>query len=132
MKTEPIEKIEITSVKRVSKGWGEEIHIVNNEKYCGKILKFNKGSKFSMHYHWQKWETWYVVKGKLSLTTYDLTNSDKKTIIIETGTVVNIPAGNPHQLEAIEDSDIFEVSTTDYKIDSYRILPGDSQKNKND
>jgi hypothetical protein len=31
----------------VEKGWGKEIIFVNNPEYCGKILCFNKGKKFS-------------------------------------------------------------------------------------
>jgi len=38
----------------VEKGWGKEIIFVNNPEYCGKILCFDKGKKFSMHYHIQK------------------------------------------------------------------------------
>jgi hypothetical protein len=48
----------------VPKGWGKEIVFVNNDEYCGKILSFDKGKKFSMHYHVLKKETWYVTKGK--------------------------------------------------------------------
>ena len=48
----------------VPKGWGEELVIVNNELYCGKILIFKKGCKFSMHFHMIKDETWYVEEGK--------------------------------------------------------------------
>ena len=43
---------------------GEELVIVNNELYCGKILIFKKGCKFSMHFHMIKDETWYVEEGK--------------------------------------------------------------------
>ena len=32
----------------------------NNSEYCGKILRFNSGKKFSMHYHLEKKETWYI------------------------------------------------------------------------
>ena len=49
---------------KVPKGWGEEIIIENNEMYCGKLLKFKKGCKFSMHYHLIKDETWYVNEGE--------------------------------------------------------------------
>lgn len=44
----------------VPKGWGFEKWIVNNEKYCGKILFFVKGKKCSYHYHEIKDETFYV------------------------------------------------------------------------
>ena len=58
------------------KGWGEELWLTNNEKYCAKILRFNKGAEFSMHYHIKKEETWYVANGKLKLCYYDLSNAD--------------------------------------------------------
>ena len=41
-------------VEIVPKGWGKEIIFVNNDEYCGKLLCFEKGKKFSMHYHIQK------------------------------------------------------------------------------
>jgi len=50
----------------VPKGWGEEIIICNHELYCGKLLRFKQGAKFSMHYHMIKDETWYV-KMKLGM-----------------------------------------------------------------
>ena len=40
--------------KVVDKGWGKEIWMVNNNKYCGKLLQFNQNAKFSMHYHIKK------------------------------------------------------------------------------
>ena len=49
---------------KVPKGWGEELIIENNEMYCGKLLIFKEGCKFSMHYHLIKDETWYVDKGE--------------------------------------------------------------------
>ena len=30
-------------LQEVQKGWGKEIWLANNNKYCGKILKFNAG-----------------------------------------------------------------------------------------
>lgn len=123
-----IEPITFHSVKIVPKGWGEEQHIISNDLYCGKILKFLKDKKFSFHSHFYKTETWYVVKGKLILTYFDLSNADKikKTLIV--GDVIHIPNGNPHQLMALEDSEIFETSTKDDSSDNYRIAKGDSQK----
>ena len=58
-----VEKPVICEGCKVPKGWGEELIIENNEKYCGKLLIFKKGCKFSMHYHLIKDETWYVDKG---------------------------------------------------------------------
>lgn len=114
--------------KIVQKGWGEERWIVNNEKYCGKILKFNAGSRFSMHYHIDKEETFFVLKGHLKLKYFDLTNASEKIEDLHCGDVVDIPPCNPHKLEAIEDSSIIEISTHHEDSDSYRIGKGDSQK----
>lgn len=38
-------------IEVVPKKWGKEIIFCNNEKYCGKLLCFNAGSIFSMHFH---------------------------------------------------------------------------------
>ena len=51
----------------VPKGWGFEKWIVNNEKYCGKILYIVKDRKCSWHYHKIKDETFYVQSGKIIL-----------------------------------------------------------------
>ena len=119
---------EITKGKFVKKGWGNELHIENNCDYCGKLLIFNKGKKFSMHYHVEKYETWYIQKGKLKFTWIDPDNADKITNELNKGDVVTIYQGIAHQLEALEDSIIFETSTHDQVHDSYRVEKGDSQK----
>ena len=61
-------------VQIVPKGWGKEIIFVNNDEYCGKLLCFDKGKKFSMHYHLKKKETWYVSKGTFLLLWIETTN----------------------------------------------------------
>jgi mannose-6-phosphate isomerase-like protein (cupin superfamily) len=44
------------------------------------------------------------------------------------GDIVRQRPGQPHQLEAISNGRIFEVSTHHEDSDSYRVLPGDSLK----
>jgi len=118
----------ITSGKVVSKGWGREIHIANNDDYCGKLLVFEKGKKFSMHYHVGKYETWYVQEGSFTFTWIDPETADTHTQELGRCDVVTIYQGIAHQLKALEDSIIFEVSTPDKVEDSYRVLKGDSQR----
>jgi mannose-6-phosphate isomerase-like protein (cupin superfamily) len=120
-----------TIVKTVPKGWGEEVWVVNNDKYCGKILNFKAGAKFSDHFHVKKTETFFVVEGELSIKTIDLENAEQRVQIIKTGDVVDIPPLCPHQITAITDSRIIEFSTTHFDNDSYRIAKGDSQWNAN-
>ena len=112
----------------VSKGWGSEIIFANNEKYCGKLLNFTAGKKFSMHYHLLKDETWYVAKGSFLLHWIDPVTAAIHTERLAVGDVIHNLPGYPHQLEALEDATIFEVSTQHFDNDSYRVVPGDSQR----
>lgn len=111
----------------VKKGWGEEIWMVNNDKYCGKLLRFNKSSKFSMHFHIIKDETWYILEGVFIFRYIDGKTADiiEKTLI--KGDTVRIPSYLPHQLETHEGGTIIEISTQHFDSDSIRVLKGDSQ-----
>ena len=113
---------------KVPKGWGEEIIIENNEMYCGKILVFKKGCKFSMHYHMNKDETWYVEDGEFEYRWIDTEKALIPTEILKPGDVVRQRPGQPHHLESLTYGRIFEVSTYHEDSDSYRVLPGDSQR----
>ena len=110
------------------KKWGDELWITNNEKYCGKILRFNEGSSFSMHYHILKEETWCVTKGSLKLEFFDLEKAERRERKLVEGDVVHLKPCTPHKLTALEDSTVFEVSTQHSNSDSYRIEKGASQK----
>ena len=112
----------------ISKGWGHEVIFANNEMYCGKLLSFEKGSKFSMHFHMKKDETWYINKGKIHLRWIDTKTATTYVEILGEGDVWRNKPGEPHQVEAIEDTVIFEVSTQHFDEDSYRVVKGDSQK----
>jgi quercetin dioxygenase-like cupin family protein len=121
-------RLKIGKAQRHPKGWGEEIWLVNNDKYCGKLLTFKPGASFSDHYHIRKEETWYVLEGTLELRYYDLSNADRVVKKLKAGHVVHIPPSTPHQLVALEASTVIEVSTPHDEADSYRIGKGDSQK----
>ena len=124
MRKEPI----ICSGCTIPKGWGEELIIENNEMYCGKLLKFNAGFKFSMHYHMIKDETWYVSDGEFIYRYINTENAELIEKKLKKGDVVRQRPGQPHQLESINGGVIFEVSTTHFDEDSYRVFKGDSQK----
>ncbi len=123
-----IQPITFAKTTRHEKGWGEEVWVASNDKYCGKILRFKAGKKMSFHSHDIKSESWLITQGKLKMTWFDLLNADKHEKILSPMDVVHIPRGNPHQLEALEDSEVFEVSDADRSWDNYRIGKGDSQK----
>lgn len=100
--------------ERHPKSWGWEDWIENCPDYCGKLLVFRAGGKTSLHYHKKKLETMYLAKGKM------LIRLENETIPLDVGEKIQIQRGQKHQLIAIEDSELFEVSTTHHESDSYR------------
>ena len=120
-------KPEVCEGCHIPKGWGEELIIENNEMYCGKLLIFKEGCKFSMHYHLRKDETWYVDKGEFIYRWIDTETAETHEVKLKDGDVVRQRVGQPHQIMALTDGTIFEVSTQHFDEDSYRVIKGDSQ-----
>ena len=119
--------------ERHEKAWGHELWIVNNEKYCGKLLVFKKDKEFSMHFHLLKDEAWYISKGKFEYKYIDTETSKEYSLSVSEGDCIHLLPGQPHQMKALtEGATIFEVSTQHFDSDSYRVKPGDSQAPKED
>jgi len=115
-----------TEMKFVPKGWGFEKWIVNNEKYCGKLLFLVKGKRCSWHYHQIKDEVFYIQSGKIMLRYSkedDINNAEE--LILERGDNFHVPVGLRHQMLALEDTELFEFSTQHFDSDSHRIIKGD-------
>jgi len=111
----------------VKKGWGSEFIFATNDKYCGKLLIFNTGAKFSMHFHAQKDETWYVLSGKFIVEYIDTKDATVRDRYLNVGDVWNNTPLLPHRLTCVEEGTIIEVSTPDSVEDNYRVMKGDSQ-----
>jgi len=113
-------------IKFVKKGWGYEKWIINKSEYCGKLLFFNAGKKCSWHHHKLKDEVFYLQSGRMIVRYSDqdsLESADE--IMLEPGMNFYIYPGLRHQMEAIEDSELYEFSTEHFDEDSYRIVKGD-------
>lgn len=112
--------------KRVEKTWGHEVWLVNNEEedYCGKILFIREGQSTSMHYHTDKHETMYVLKGTLMIDGLAGNRSKKHTysVIVKEGESIEIERDRAHKLIAHgEDVTIIETSTLHRDEDSHRL-----------
>lgn len=92
------------------KPWGREIWFAHNNKYAGKILELKKNHRFSLQYHKIKEETQYLYSGKV-LFSYGMDQDNLTEIILKPGDKLDITPGMIHRAEALEDSQIFEVST---------------------
>ena len=119
----------ITKPEFHPKGWGYELWLVNNGMYCGKILHFNAGKRCSFHYHKRKHEHFYVANG---LFQVNLAESDEMILsgnsschALHQGEVLEIPPGLRHQMIALMESEIIEISTEHFEDDSFRVILGD-------
>ena len=112
----------------VEKGWGHELIWATNDKYCGKLLNFNKNARFSMHFHREKDETWHVLSGIFDVLSIDTKDARVKKKRLKPGDTWRNKPLEPHQVICLEPGTIVEVSTPDSVEDNYRIAKGDSQK----
>jgi len=108
-------------VKVVSKGWGSEIWIANGEKYCGKILKIDRGKSCSLHYHKLKTETFFLRAGRLRVRLLESLGAEITELDMNPGDCMDVHPGLLHQMEALEDAELFEFSTQHFDSDSHRI-----------
>jgi mannose-6-phosphate isomerase-like protein (cupin superfamily) len=93
----------------VTKPWGEEIIFAETDRYAGKILVVKKGEILSLQYHRKKEETLYLYKGRLRLWIEEDRELEEK--IMQPGDSRHIRPLTRHRMEALEDSEIFEVSS---------------------
>lgn len=112
----------------VEKGWGSELIFASNDKYCGKFLNFNEGARFSMHFHSEKDETWFVLSGKFKVIHIDTRDASQHEKELNVGDTWRNPPLLPHQVICIEEGTLIEVSTPDSVEDNYRVGKGDSQQ----
>ena len=99
----------MSDVTRVEKPWGYELHWAKTERYVGKLIHVNAGHALSLQYHNLKDETIYLHSGKL-LFEIEVDNQLVRREMLP-GERVHITPITIHRMTAIEDSDIFEVST---------------------
>jgi mannose-6-phosphate isomerase len=95
---------------RVDKPWGYELRWGITDRYAGKVLHVKKGEALSLQFHERKDEFQYVVKGAIDI---ELGGPDGAltTHRLKAGDTLHISPGTRHRLTAVEDTDIFEVST---------------------
>lgn len=97
-------------IQKVDKPWGHELIFAKTASYVGKILHVKQGHTLSLQYHREKEETLYLVRGEILLTLR--MNGEEQIKVMKPGEAYHIPPGLIHRMEAVTDSDIAEVSTT--------------------
>lgn len=94
---------------RTEKPWGYELLWAKTSQYVGKVIHVNAGHALSLQYHRFKTESVYLAAGRV---VYDIQEEGRLVQReLVPGEHLHIPAGTVHRVTAIEDADIFEVST---------------------
>ena len=103
---EPSGRVEI---KIVEKPWGHETIWAHTSRYVGKVLHIKAGQALSVQYHNKKDETVHLLNGEL---LYRVQSGETlEDMHLKTGESFRITPGTIHQMEAVTDCDVLEVST---------------------
>ena len=113
-------------IRVVPKGWGREVWIVNGDLYCGKILEIDRGKRCSLHFHKLKTESFYLRAGRLKVRVKESPEAEAiEEFELSAGDCMDVPRGLVHQMEALEDAELYEFSTRHFDSDSHRVVRGD-------
>jgi mannose-6-phosphate isomerase len=95
---------------RVDKPWGFELRWAITDRYLGKLIHVNAGHRLSLQYHVQKDESIFVASGLLDLVLED-DAGELQTHRLAPGMSARVRPGRRHRFIAVEDTDLFEVSS---------------------
>ena len=98
-------------VTRVAKPWGHETIWARSERYVGKILHINAGHELSVQYHNTKDETVYLLSGEIVYRVQQDGEDTLDDVQLRIGESFRITPGTIHQMVALTDCDVLEVST---------------------
>jgi mannose-6-phosphate isomerase len=98
-----------SDITTVPKPWGHETIWARTDQYVGKILHIKAGEALSVQYHQVKDETVYLLSGQLIYRIWE--NESPREVDLQIGQAYRITPGTVHQMEAVTDCDVLEVST---------------------
>ena len=99
-----------TAPRRVDKPWGNELIWVLTDRYCGKVITIDAGRRLSLQRHKVKDESVLVLSGLLRLHLEDESGTIQE-IDLGPGGTRRVPAGRKHRFEAIDRTELVEIST---------------------
>lgn len=106
----PVQPVTGPVPRVVNKPWGQELIWAETGRYVGKTLTIRQGHTLSLQYHREKDETVHVLRGRLRFShgpdAEHLTDT-----VMHPGESFHITTGLLHRMEALEDTEVLEVST---------------------
>ena len=118
--------------EKIEKPWGYEIVLTpKDSERTGKILHILPGKRLSFQYHETKEEVITLFSGKAMVWLEDNQGKIQKIPMeLKKGYLVTPP--QKHRIEAVEESDIFEVSSpekgTTYRLEDDYTRPDETEK----
>lgn len=117
--------------RKVEKPWGWEIHWVPDSKpYMGKILHLNEGHRFSLQYHDQKLESWYLMSGTAKII-WDNKGGELEEMLMEEGKGYSVDEKQRHRIFGVTECEIMEVSMPEIGV-TYRLEDDYTRAGKNE
>jgi mannose-6-phosphate isomerase-like protein (cupin superfamily) len=102
--------IHAAGAERIDKPWGYEMRWAITDRYLGKLIHIDRGHQLSLQYHVQKDESIFVASGLLELVLEDRDGEVRVHRLTE-GMSARVRPGRRHRFIAVEDTDLFEVSS---------------------
>lgn len=99
-----------TEQKLVNKPWGHEVIWAATKDYVGKILVIKAGHQLSLQFHEVKEETIFLRSGRMRFLIENEAG-ELVEVMLEPGMSFHIPPHRKHRMTAVEDCEVFEVST---------------------
>jgi mannose-6-phosphate isomerase len=114
--------------KTVTKPWGHELIFAHTKDYVGKILVIKAGHQLSLQFHKVKEETIFLRAGEMRFVIED-DHGLLQEVTLKAGQSFHILPNRKHRMIALEDCEVFEVSTPHLDDvvrleDSYGRVPG--------
>jgi mannose-6-phosphate isomerase len=100
-----------STITTVPKPWGHETIWARTDQYVGKILHIKARHLLSKQYHNVKDETVYLLSGELIYRIWEAEGDQPQTVDLKIGDAYRVTPGTIHQMEAVTDCDVLEVST---------------------
>ncbi|KKN26497.1 hypothetical protein LCGC14_0874130 [marine sediment metagenome] len=92
---------------KIEKPWGHELIWAQEPSYVAKMIYIKKGHRLSLQKHERKSETIYILSGVMQLRHGDTIRE------MRPGDTSHIGPNTIHRFEAVEDTELVEVSTSD-------------------
>lgn len=109
--------------EQVAKKWGLEEILVNNEKYCGKLLWISPNWQCSLHYHDIKHETFFALDGAVAVEYWEGDKHHQTVLAGFRRDGLTIPPKTPHRFWSLgaEGALLLEISTPHSDSDVTRL-----------